>query len=126
MESGYYPLGAEFDDNAPYNQEEQPDEEIEVTVSLSLSKTLKLKVNDYTVTKDSDDGVDYVVYDYSTCNFQEALESQVVLPNNLAAFTENIFEHDLDLKAAGMCMYLKDAIEDCKGWHLDELEIIKE
>ena len=46
-ESGYYPMGAEFDKNAPYNQVEPEPLEIEVTVSVTLSKTMKIKVNDY-------------------------------------------------------------------------------
>ena len=44
-ESGYYPPGAEHDPNAPWNQEELPEREIEVTVSVTLSKTVKIKVS---------------------------------------------------------------------------------
>ena len=39
-ESGYYPPGAEHDPNAPWNQEELPEREIEVTVSVTLSKSV--------------------------------------------------------------------------------------
>ena len=45
-ESGYYPMGAEFDKNAPYNQGDPEPIEIEVTVSVTMSKTVKVKVND--------------------------------------------------------------------------------
>ena len=44
MESGYYPPGAEFDSNAPWNQIDLPKKEIEVTVSVTLSKTVKAAV----------------------------------------------------------------------------------
>ena len=43
-ESGYYPAGAEYDPNAPWNQVEYPEKEIEVTVLVSLEKTVKLQV----------------------------------------------------------------------------------
>lgn len=41
QESGYHPVGAEFDKDAPYNQEEV---EQEVIVSLTISKKFKVKV----------------------------------------------------------------------------------
>lgn len=42
-----YPLGADTKD-APWNQVDNPEREIEVTVSVTLSKTVKIKVSDYT------------------------------------------------------------------------------
>lgn len=44
-ESGYYPAGAEFDPNAPWNQPSEQIEEIEATVSLTLSKSVKIKMD---------------------------------------------------------------------------------
>ena len=38
-----YPLGADNPD-APWNQKENPEREIEVTVSVTLSKTIKVTV----------------------------------------------------------------------------------
>ena len=43
-----YPLGADNPD-ASWNQEENPEREIEVTVSVTLSKTIKVKVSDYDI-----------------------------------------------------------------------------
>lgn len=126
MESGYYPPGAEFDSNAPYNQTDLPKEEIEVTVFVSLSKTVRIKVNDYKVEQDADEDGKYYSYDFSTCNIQKAVEEQIVLPQNLAAFTETMFIADLDLKAAKMPRYLKEAIKDCKDWNVDDYEVILE
>lgn len=120
-----YPMGADTSD-APWNQVELPEREIEVTISVTLSKTVKITVDDYNV----DDGVDedghYRSYDYSECDLHKAVEEQVVLPQNLAIFTERMFDHDLNLKAAGMPLYLKDAIKDCKDWNVDELEYVLE
>ena len=126
MESGYYPPGAEFDSDAPYNQVELPEREIEVTISVTLSKTVKVTVDDYDVDEGADESGYYRDYDYSECDLHKAVEDQVVLPQNLAEFTERMFNQDLNLKAAGMPKYLKGAIADCKGWNADEIEIISE
>lgn len=126
MESGYYPPGAEFDTNAPYNQVELPEREIEVTISVTLSKTVKITVDDYNVDEGVDEDGHYCSYDYSECNLHKAVEDQVVLPQNLAEFTERMFNQDLNLKAVGMPKYLRSAIIDCKDWNIDEFEIIKE
>ena len=126
MESGGYPPGAEFDSRAPYNQIDLPEKEIKVTVSVTLSKTVKVLVNDYSVEEDADEDGKYLSYDFSECDLYKAVEEQVVLPQNLAEFTERIFNQDLNLKAAGMPKYLKGAIKDCKGWNVDEMEVIEE
>lgn len=126
MESGYYPPGAEFDPNAPWNQVDLPEREIEVTISVTLSKTVKVMVDDYEVEEDADEDGRYLSYNYDNCDLYRAVEDQVVLPQNLAEFTERMFNHDLNLKAAGMPKYLKDAIADCKDWSVDEMEVIAE
>lgn len=126
MESGYYPPGAEFDTNAPYNQVELPEREIEVTVSVTLSKTVKVVVDDYQIEEDADEDGRCFNYDFSECDLHKAVEDQVVLPQNLAEFTERMFNQDLNLKEAGMPKHLKGAIADCKGWNVDEIEVISE
>lgn len=126
MESGGYPPGAEFDPRAPYNQVDLPEREIEVTISVTLSKTVKVMVDDYTVEESADEDGRYVSYNFSECDLNKAVEEQVVLPQNLAEFTERMFNHDLNLRAAGMPKYLKEGIKDCKDWCVDDYEIILE
>lgn len=71
-ESGYYPLGAEHDPNAPWNQVDNPEREIEVTVSVTLSKTVKIKVSDYSITDSGkdEDGEYFEDIDYSKCDLK--------------------------------------------------------
>lgn len=97
-----------IDGKTPFD-DELPDKEIEVTIFLSISKTVKV-----TVPQQSD----YSLY--------KAVEEQITLPHDLATFTERMFEHDLDLKATKMPKYLKDSIEGCKGWNVDDFEIFEE
>lgn len=113
-------------DNDSYEQEDLPSKEVEVTISVTLSKTVKVMVDDYVVEEDADEDGRYLSYDYSDCDLQRAVEEQVVLPQNLAEYTENMFNHDLNLKAVGMPRYLKDAIADCKDWCVDDFEVILE
>lgn len=125
MDNYNYPAGSDTSD-APWNQVDLPEKEIEVTISVTLSKTVKVMVDDYEVEEDADEDGRYLSYDFSECDLNKAVEDQVVLPQNLAEFTERMFNHDLNLKAAGMPKYLKDAIADCKDWCVDEMEVILE
>ena len=106
-ESGYYPAGAEYDPNAPWNQEDIPEREVEVTVSVTLSKTLKIKVSDYTV--DSEGNVDY-----SDCNLREAVENQIILPQEAYKYVNpyTFNKHE--------------TIEDLSNWDVDDFEVILE
>ena len=76
IESGYYPIGAEFDPKAPYNEEIIPDKEIEVTISVTLSKTVKITVNDYTIDEEG-------YCDFSECDLHKAVKEQIKLPQQL-------------------------------------------
>lgn len=112
--------------SAPWNQVEYPEKEIEVTVSITLSKTLKIDVDDYEVYEEEDEDGHYEVVNFDNCDLIKAVREQYTLPNELASFTTEMFNQDLNLKAVGMPRYLKNAIIDCKDWNVDEFEIIKE
>ena len=45
MASGYYPPGAEFDPDAPYNQEEPPEVLVELTATETMTKTISAYTN---------------------------------------------------------------------------------
>ena len=115
-ESGYYPPGAEHDPNAPWNQVDNPEREIEVTVSVTLSKTVKIKVSDYEITDSGkdEDGEYFEDIDYSNYDLKGAVEEQIVLPqkawNYIAPKTKK---------------YVK-VISDLKDWNVDDFEVIEE
>ena len=126
MDNYNYPMGSDTS-SAPWNQVEYPEKEIEVTVSITLSKTLKINVDDYEVEEGRDaDGEYYSDINFDNCDLKKAVIEQYTLPNELASFTTEMFNQDLNLKAVGMPRYLKNAIIDCKDWNVDEFEIIKE
>ena len=119
IESGYYPPGAEFDPNAPYNQKELPEKEIEVTVSITLSKTVKIKVSDYTIYSNEDEnGKCFDEIDYSDCNLKEAVEKQMYLPQEAGQLINDFAINPVSKNIA--------IVEDLSNWNVDEMEVILE
>lgn len=118
IESGYYPPGAEHDPNAPWNQVDNPEREIEVTVSITLSKTVKIKVSDYEITDSGkdEDGEYFEDVDYSNCDLKGAVEEQVYLPQEAGEL--------MDEFAIGTNKAKK--VEDLSNWNVDEMEVILE
>ena len=108
MDNYNYPMGADTKD-APWNQADNPEREIEVTVSVTLSKTVKIKVSDYEITDSGkdEDGEYFEDIDYSNCNLKDAVEEQIILPQSAH-------------------MYVKGnskVQEDLNNWYVDDLEI---
>ena len=97
MSTGGYPLGAQYDSRAPYNEKPLPEEEVEVLVSITLSKSFKIKVSDYNKINGKLEG---------------AVEEQIVLPNKA---------HELVVP-----FYPSDAVakHNLEGWNVDEFEVI--
>ena len=100
--NGNYPMGAQYDPNAPWNQEEPNDKEIEVTISLTISKTTKIVVPDI---KDLDDSI-----------LKEAVKDQVVLPHEIEIIKAISGNSSLD----------KRVLKDLSDWIVDDFEIIQE
>ena len=108
MDNYNYPCGTD-EPNAPWNQVDNPEREIEVTVSVTLSKTVKIKVSDYEITDSGrdDDGEYFEYVDYSNCDLKGAIEEQIVLPQSAH-------------------MYVKSnpkVHEDLSNWCVDDLEV---
>lgn len=113
-ESGYYPLGAEHDPNAPWNQVDNPEREIEVTASVTLSKTVKIKVSDYSITDSGkdEDGEYFEDIDYSKCDLKRAVEEQITLPQDAYKYVKREFNNDQR--------------NDLEGWNVDDFEVVEE
>lgn len=108
MDNYNYPCGTD-EPNAPWNQADNPEREIEVTVSVTLSKTVKIKVSDYEITDSGkdEDGEYFEDIDYSNCNLKNAVEEQVILPQSAHTYVKgNPKVH-----------------EDLSNWCVDDLEV---
>ena len=109
MDNYNYPMGADTKD-APWNQVDNPEREIDVTVSVTLSKTVKIKVSDYEITDSGkdEDGEYFEDIDCSNCDLKSAVEEQIVLPQSAH-------------------MYVKSnpkVHEDLSNWCVDDFEVI--
>lgn len=107
-----YPIGADTPD-APWNQVENPEKEVEVTISITLSKTVKIKVRDYKILDSGkdEDGLYFEDIDYSNCNLKGAVEEQLFLPQDAGdLMTECHIEEGYDLQ----------------GYTVDDFEVILE
>lgn len=108
MDNYNYPMGADTKD-APWNQVDNPEREIEVTVSVTLSKTVKIKVSDYKITDSGkdEDGECFEDIDYSDCDLKSAVKEQIILPQEAYIYTgEN-----------------PGVYEDLSNWYVDDFEV---
>lgn len=114
-----YPLGTD-NPNAPWNQYENPEREIEVTVSVTLSKTIKIKVSDYDIIDSGrdEDGYYFEEVDYSNCNLNSAVESQYILPQEAHQCVAS-YARKAGLKSCPEANMLRD-------WNVDDFEVIIE
>lgn len=106
-----YPVGADNAD-APWNQADNPEREVEVTVSITLSKTLKVRVDDYQIVDSGkdEDGEYFEDIDYSCCDLKKAVKDQILLPQE--AYITQLRE--------------TKAWKDLKDWNVDDFEVILE
>lgn len=113
-----YPLGAEYDSNAPYNQSDKSDNviDIKVTCSNTLSKDVVLTTNqcdkEGNLSDDCNLTEEFYAQEYSA---KQALDLAVNLAN--LVFKKGITDAELR-GAAGVVQVA------CDDWNEDELEVV--
>lgn len=151
-ESGYYPAGAEFDPNAPWNEVEVPERDFDITCSQSLSKTVTVTTNNYIP---GASGVDYEPDGeggYCSCGWQDPddtsninwseeydenghytpLELIEKYKETLSKELDNLIEYGKNFPKKKPYWWtqrkrtLEHLIEECEGWTNDETEYIEE
>ena len=118
-ESGYYPPGAEFDPQAPWNEPVIPEQDFEVDVEYVLQKTaVKVTTDDYSPEFDEETGhVDANTEDTDWENVYE--NSHYTIPELLSEL-ELYIKQDLERYkgSATKERKLKGMLEDCQGWEM--------
>lgn len=137
MSNDNYPLGAEFEPFAPYNQAEDPESEIiEVTVHQTFSKDVNIEVDNYYKIKDWDDGTGYYYWnDYSGCNLKEYVEEQHLTITDILKRVQELYKQHSDILDSSdievsqeqkkINHQLHILAEACKGWDEEEMEVIQ-
>lgn len=123
-ESGYYPIGAEFDSNAPYNEPLIPKKEFSVTISQTLSKDVTVTTNSYAPEVEDDGSISA---NTENTDWKEVYENHHFKIQDLLAELSNYVTEDLKstLPNTGKGRYLKRLLEACNGWIEDEYEVIE-
>lgn len=138
MSLSNYPAGVDTPD-APWNQEEVPEEEFEVTCSQCLSKTVTVITNNYIpgasgVDYEPDDEGGYYAVgwhddnDTSDTNWEEEYhDNDYHTPKQLIELFGQYLQEQLSkgivFKSPAFTEHL---IEECKGWEDDDTEYIQE
>ena len=134
-ESGWYPPGAEFDMNAPYNQVDVPEEDFEITCCQTLSRTAIVTTNNYNPVVEDEpwNGIHEEYPDTSDTNWSEEYdECGYCTPLQLIQMLKGYLEKDLEnvdevaektqQNKAFLERKLKHFIEECDCWNEDETE----
>lgn len=125
-ESGYYPPGAEFDPNAPWNQSDPDPININVCITQVFSKSTNIEVTDY----DGEVDEDGIYYDTSNCNLHEATVNQIVTIEEILEELPNIYkelsENTSETITKDQLRRLKVLAKACEGWNLDEFEVVED
>lgn len=126
-ESGYYPQGAEHDQNAPYNQVDPSEKEFKVTATFCLDKEVTVSTSDYIAEEDWDDDMGKCAsIDTSNTNwlaaYQEQHETIEDLLTEFKLLLQEQIESTTDTEKFAKYKYLK---EECEGWVTHDIEIVE-
>lgn len=123
---GGYPMGAEHDSSAPYNQKDTSVKEFNVVISQTLSKSTTVYTNDYKEEVDEDEEGKRLVTNTSDTNWLEAYkENHLTLPNLLKNVRE-ILKDNLRKSKWDEKKNLKFYIDELSNWVEDEIEVVKD
>ena len=123
---GGYPIGAEHDSSAPYNQKDTSVKEFDVVISQTLSKSTTVYTNDYKEEVDEDEEGKRLVTNTSDTNWLKAYkENHLTLPNLLKNVRE-ILKDNLRKSKWDEKKNLKFYIDELSNWVEDEIEVVKD
>lgn len=136
IESGYYPPGAQFDSNAPYNQRDPEPVEVDVCISQTLHKSTTISTTDYVAEecedceRDDDGGfvtTGGVSYDFSDSDLLNAYKNDSWTIPELLYELKDYIKQDLNKGCSeSKKTWLERMMKACEDWELDEEEVIKE
>ena len=125
-ESGYYPPGAEFDPNAPYNQSEPKPIKLDVYITQVFSKPANIEVTDYEYEVDEFEKCYYT----SNCDLKGATRNQITTIEDILTELPNIYKELTTNDSGTITKYqldrLKVLAKACEGWNLDEFEVVED
>ena len=136
IESGYYPIGEEYNPNAPYNQSNIEPIQLKVIISQSLSRPTTIEVTDYITNEWEDIEIDEdgkfhktegIEYDFSDSDLKGAYERQEYTIPELLDYLKDYLIADINkCNEESKKRKLQHILKCCKDWEVDETEVIEE
>ena len=122
-ESDYYPAGAYNDPNAPYNEPLVPDRNFDLNVIVTLSRDVEITTNNYSPEFDEEDGRTYANTENTEWD-DEYKEKCYTIPK-LLEILKGYVKQDLERYKGSRHkeIQLKEILDACDGWTVDELEV---
>ena len=136
IESGYYPIGEEYNPNAPYNQSNIEPIQLKVIISQSLSRPTTIEVTDYITNEwediEIDEGgkfhkIEGIEYDFSDSDLKRAYERQEYTIPELLDYLKDYLIADINkCNEESKKRKLQHILKCCEDWEVDETEVIEE
>lgn len=126
IESGFYPPGAEFDPNAPYNQSDPDERSFTCEVMETVSRMVDVTTTKYNVFSETDeDGMYYSELDTSDVNWGEEYDELYYdLPELMKELKAFILGNvDVDRLNSVQRRKMEYLLGQCDGWGLVEREV---
>ena len=123
IESGYYPIGAQYDKDAPWNEKDPPIKNFEVCISQTLSKTVKVVTNKYRL---ENEGAELFI-DTKDTDWKEIYNEEHYTPIELInKFKEFLVGLHIDpIATPNEYLKYKKLISECENWIEDETEVLE-
>lgn len=112
IESGYYPLGAEFDKNAPYNQVETPEIEVAIKAYQTLTAKEQIITTDYYL-EDNE-------FIRTLDEFDSSALKQIMTPKKILEAIPEIYNELLGNVDSKYLSKLKFISENCSKWTIGD------
>lgn len=111
-QSDYYPMGAEHDANAPYNEREPELKKVKLDVYLTIHKVVEVETDKYYAFAGEINDGEYLApsIEFDAQEIENDFLEQTTLPHQLAQLVEQDEVTKWDLA-------------DASGWELDDVEI---
>ena len=136
IESGYFPIGEEYNPNAPYNQSNIEPIQLKVIISQSLSRPTTIEVTDYITNEWEDMEIDEngkfhkiegIEYDFSDSDLKGAYERQEYTIPELLDYLKDYLIADINkCNEESKKRKLQHILKCCEDWEVDETEVIEE
>lgn len=124
-ESGYYPAGAEFDPDAPYNQKDLPEITKQVRCIFTIEKVAELVTDDYLP-----DGNEYeMTPDTSSTDWEEEYDKQCHTPLQLYQMLGDYLRDELrNIQNPKSYKYrkLSSLLDELNGWEITDKQFEEE